>query len=179
MVRVIRGPIEHSFTPTVADAGGVAAAPEMQVWLSGRMQSLRQDACPWFIMAYPKVATCPNQRPPLLSTSQRRRRDGTVPDRKRSPERRSVVVHQDNGHPSEDTERHPCVRGPASYTRAAWGLRKTPPPTRTVAGVMKPQASTLLRFLASHEGGPHLDRRDRGGTWAAPPPPVLSTPILP
>ena len=31
----------------------------------GRKQSLRQDACPWFTIAYPKLAICPNQRRPF------------------------------------------------------------------------------------------------------------------
>ena len=46
--------------------------------------------------------------------------------------------------------------------------------TRTVAGVMKPQASTVLRFVAHHEG-PHTLIGETVGRVVAPPSPRVLT----
>ncbi len=77
----------------------------------GRKQSLRQDSCPWFTIAYPKLAICPNQRRPF-AVSVSVSKDGRIEQFLTDNEVRNgegVVAHQDNGHPSEDAEGHPCV----------------------------------------------------------------------
>ena len=77
----------------------------------GRNKSLRKDSCPWFTIAYPKLAICPNQRRPFavsVPVSKGGRIEQFLIDNKvRNGE--GVVAHQDNGHSSEDAEGHPCV----------------------------------------------------------------------
>ena len=82
---------------------------ECRYGYQGRKQSLRQDACPWFTIAYPKLAICPNQRRPFsVPVSKDGRIERFLTDNE-AQNSEGVVIHKDGDHRSEDAERHPCV----------------------------------------------------------------------